>query len=77
MDVPPNFLTPRRFPIESRLFLADPPPRLVDVRIWMKDAINVKGEDQSKKEKPAWRMGVRELAYRMRMGKVVDGTLSG
>lgn len=37
--VPPYFLTPRRFPMESRLFLADPPPLLVDVRIWMKDAI--------------------------------------
>lgn len=30
-----NFLTPRRFPDESRPFLVEPPPRFVAVRIWV------------------------------------------
>lgn len=37
-NAPPNFLTPRRLPAESRPFLEAPPPRLVEVRIWVKDA---------------------------------------
>ena len=35
---PPSFFAPRRFPLESRPFFVDPPPRLVDVRIWTYDA---------------------------------------